>query len=82
MAYVPRANSLPLGVAILAILIGIVGFLFLVVGILVVLAIGFGTVHSAALFGAGFLGGVFLIIFAVVLLVVLVYLIAVHRHFW
>lgn len=61
-------GSLPLGVAILAILIGLVGAFFLIVGLLIVL--GFALVHTAILFVAGFVGGLLLVIFGLVLLVV------------
>ncbi|HXQ94629.1 MAG TPA: hypothetical protein VN864_05620 [Thermoplasmata archaeon] len=65
------AGSLPLGVAILAVLIGIFGFLFLVAGILIlaVSVVGY-TIPGFAVFGAGLLGGALLTIFAIVLLAV------------
>src|SRR5579862_5378753 len=66
--YAPTSASLPLGVAILAILIGIFGFFFLLVGVLFFLAIGL--LHSGLLFGAGVVGGLLVLVFGIVLLVV------------
>ena len=64
-------RTLPLGVAHLAVLIGIIGFLLLIAGILILAVAGYGAYFgSAALFGASLLGGILLIVFAVILLVV------------
>ncbi|HEY6238590.1 MAG TPA: hypothetical protein VIZ68_05335 [Thermoplasmata archaeon] len=63
--------SLPLGVAILAVLIGVIGFLLLVVSIaIIVLYTGLAFLTQFSFFGAGVLGGVLLLIFSIVLLVV------------
>jgi hypothetical protein len=61
-------GSLPLGVAILAVLIGLFGALFLIVGLVIVLGVAF--THTAFLFVSGFVGGLILLIFGIVLLVV------------
>ncbi len=71
--YVPNARTLPLGVAILAILIGIFGAILLVASVLLFLLlaahIGFGATPFAY-FGVSLLAAVLLLIFAVLLLVV------------
>ncbi len=62
-------RSLPLGVAILAILIGLFGFFYLIGGLLLlVLSIGLAGAHG--LFVAGPVGALFLVLFGVVLLAV------------
>ncbi len=63
-------DPLPLGVAILAVLIGIFGALLLVVGILVLLAIGVGATAGLAIFGGGLLGGLLLVLIGAVILAV------------
>ena len=71
MAYSRSSSTLPLGVAILSVLIGIVAVILLIAGILLVAVAGLvASVGSAALFGPTILGGILLIIFAIVLLVV------------
>jgi hypothetical protein len=66
------SDRLPIGVAILAVLIGIVGLFLVLIGLFVALAFGLfgGAFHSAELFGAGLIGGILLLIFGVILLVV------------
>lgn len=66
--YAPGNASLPLGVAILAILIGIFGAFFLIVGVLFFLAIGL--LGSGLLFGSGVVGAILVLVFGIVLLVV------------
>jgi hypothetical protein len=72
-ATVSTDRSLPLGVAILAVLIGLVGFVFLIGGLIVlaaaVLGLTFPTLGLAA-FGTGLIAGLLLTIFAIVLLAV------------
>jgi hypothetical protein len=65
-------RSLPIGVAILAVLIGIVGFFLLIVGVLLLLVgiVGYTVPGYVALFGASILGGAILTIFAIILLAV------------
>jgi hypothetical protein len=67
-------RSLPLGVAILAVLIGVVGFVFLIAGLIVLavaLVVGLSVpTFGLAAFGTGLLGGLILTIFAIVLLAV------------
>ncbi len=64
------ASTLPLGVAILSVLIGLFGAILLVAGILIVLAIGLGSASAFAAFGISFLGGVLLLIFGIIVLAV------------
>jgi hypothetical protein len=64
----PNIGSLPLGVAILAILIGLFGAFFLIVGILYLLTVLIVT--SAFVFGIGEVGAILLVIFGLVLLAV------------
>jgi hypothetical protein len=61
-------RSLPLGVAVLAVLIGLFGFVLLLAGVLIltVSIIGY-TIPGFAVFGATVLGGALLTIFAIVL---------------
>ena len=66
---VPSRN-LPFGVAILAVLIGIFGAFVLIVGLLILLAVGLGAASSAALFGLSFLGGLLMTIVGIVILAV------------
>jgi hypothetical protein len=61
-------SSLPVGVAILAILVGIVGFILVLGGLLIIL--GFALFDSFAFYGVGLLGGLIVLIFGIVLLVV------------
>jgi hypothetical protein len=68
--YVEPARTLPLGVAILAVLIGIVGALFLIASILLLLFSGVVYFHAAALFGYSLLGAILLLIVGIILLVV------------
>ncbi len=64
-----RSPTLPLGVAILAILIGIFGFFYVIGGLLLLLlSVAIGGSHG--LFVAGPLGAIFLLLFGVVLLAV------------
>lgn len=63
------SSRLPLGVAILAILIGIVGFFYLIGGILL-LVLRFGLLGTGPLFVGGPLGAVLLLILGIVLLAV------------
>lgn len=67
----PR-RSLPLGVAILSVLIGLVGVVLLLAGILLVIASSYAYFHEVAFFGLGIIGGVLLLVFALVFLVVAV----------
>ena len=72
-AYVRPRTPLPLGVGLLAVLIGILGALFLVGGLILVLAVAFASGFSApsqSFFGAGLLGAALLLIFGALLLVV------------
>jgi len=62
------SSGLPLGVAILAILIGIVGFLFLIGGIL--LLVDISLLGSLSLYGGGLVGGLVLLFVGILLLVV------------
>ncbi|MCI4330949.1 MAG: hypothetical protein L3K19_03780 [Thermoplasmata archaeon] len=65
--------TLPLGVAIISIVIGLFAFLILIAGVVVLAfsAVGVG-LDGFHYFGEGFLGGLLLIVFAVVLFVVAV----------
>lgn len=72
MAAYPPPRTLPLGVAILAILIGLLGVLLLAASILLLIVSGYGYFHDLAFFGVSFLGGLLLLIFGIVLLVVAV----------
>jgi hypothetical protein len=62
--------SLPLGVALLAVLMGIFGLVIVVVGILVLLAFGLGAASGLAAFGGTFLGGLLLTILGIIILAV------------
>ncbi len=64
----PVVRPLPIGVAVLAILIGIVGFFFLLVGVLAIFGILF--FHSYLLFGGGLLAALITLIVGIVLLAV------------
>jgi hypothetical protein len=69
----PMAASRPLGVAILAVLIGLVGVLTLIVAVAaLVLFSGLALLTQFSFFGAGVVGGVLLLVFSIVLLVVAV----------
>jgi hypothetical protein len=63
-------STLPLGVAILAVLVGLLGLFIAIIGVLVLLAVGFGTAHFAAAFGVTFIGGLLLTIVGIVILAV------------
>jgi hypothetical protein len=63
-------HRLPLGVAILAVLIGLVGLFFAVVGVLVLLKVAVDAAFLAGGLGAGVVTGVLLLIFGIVLLVI------------
>jgi hypothetical protein len=66
-------SSLPIGVAILALLVGLAGVVLLLVGLLVLAIAGFVAVLGpAALFGHTLAGAIALIVLAVVLIVVAV----------
>jgi hypothetical protein len=67
-------GRLPLGVAILAVLIGIFGFFVLVVGLLVAfLGVGIGLAGGATVFGAtGLLAGLIIVIIGAIILAVAV----------
>lgn len=69
MSYSPRSSALPLGVAILAIVVGLVGFLF-VLGALLLLILHAGFGVGGGLFVGGFIGELLALIFGIVLLVV------------
>jgi hypothetical protein len=83
MSYNPNASfpprSLPLGVAILAILIGVVGFFYLIGGILL-LVLHLTLPGSSALLVGGWVGAIVLAIVGVVLLAVATGLW--DRHLW
>jgi len=64
------SSTLPLGVAILAVLVGLLGLFITIIGVLVLLAIGLGTAHFAAAFGVSFIGGLLLTIVGIVILAV------------
>ncbi|MGI0132490.1 MAG: hypothetical protein ACREDK_05290 [Thermoplasmata archaeon] len=71
--YVRVSSLRPLGVAILAVLIGILGALFLVGSIILFLVVFFASAfapNALWVFGPGLLGAVLLLIFGVVLLVI------------
>jgi hypothetical protein len=81
--YGPPEPSLPIGVAILAVLIGIVGFFVFIVGLLVVFAVGGAGLlaHSAGLsYIVGFGGGLVLAIAGLIILGVAVGLW--HQRLW
>ena len=63
-------HRLPLGVAILAVLIGLFGVFYLLIGVLVVLVVAVGSGLIPHLLGTGLLAGALLIVLGVVLLVV------------
>jgi hypothetical protein len=75
----PSSPSLPLGVAVLAILIGIIGFFF-VLGALLLLILGVALGGTSGLFVGGVVGKLLLLIFGVVLMVVASGLW--HRELW
>jgi hypothetical protein len=64
------AGSLPLGVAILAVLIGIVGFVFLLVGVLLIVYLSAGALSGFVVYGASLVGGLVLLILSLVMLAV------------
>ena len=71
--YVRRPSTLPLGVGILAVLIGIVGALFLIASLILFLVLFIASPYhfaTFAVFGLGLLGAVLLLIFGIILLVV------------
>jgi hypothetical protein len=63
----PPERHLPIGVGILAILIGIVGFLFVIAGVLLLLAVGV-LATQFPLFGGGLIGTAILMLLGIVLL--------------
>jgi hypothetical protein len=66
-------SDLPIGVAILAVLIGILGALFLIGAVILFLVLFFASSFSApalVFFGSTFIGALLLLIFGIVLLVV------------
>jgi hypothetical protein len=63
-------STLPLGVAILAVLIGIFGLILAIVGVLILLAVGLGAASGAAAFGVSTLGGILLLLVGIVILAV------------
>ena len=69
MSYSSSPNNLPLGVAIIAVLIGLFGVFLLVISVLLFLFTGL-IPHSTAYFGVSLIGELLLFIFGVVLLVV------------
>ena len=68
----PPARTLPLGVGILAVLLGLVGVLLLVASLLLFALSGLAFFHPFAFFGVTLLGAILLLIFGIVLLVVAV----------
>ncbi|HTT35711.1 MAG TPA: hypothetical protein VMH78_07585 [Thermoplasmata archaeon] len=68
--YPPPYRTRPLGVAVLAVLIGLLGALFLVAGLVVLLFSTLVGLAGIAFFGAGLVGGLLLFLAGVVLLVV------------
>jgi hypothetical protein len=67
----PRTGTLPLGVALLAILIGLVGVLLLFVAVAVIVVFtGLAFFSQFSLFGVGLVGGVLLLVFSIILLAV------------
>jgi hypothetical protein len=66
-SYGPR---LPLGVAILAVLIGLVGAFFAIVGVLVLLKVAVDSAVVAGGLGTDLIGGILLLVFGIVLLVI------------
>lgn len=69
--YSSPKGSLPLGVAVIAILIGIFAFLLLLVGFVVLTFSTFGAgLEGFEIFGAGVVGGLLVILVAVLLFVV------------
>ena len=71
MTYVwAPGRHLPIGVAIIAVLMGILGFILLVVGILLLVGFAIGTAGGFAVFGTGLEGVVILIIVSIVVLAV------------
>ena len=70
-AYQAPSRTRPFGVALLAVLIGVVGVVLLLGGIVLLLvATAFGFAHALPFAGLGVVGGVLLIIFGIVLLAV------------
>ncbi|MCI4318185.1 MAG: hypothetical protein L3J96_06565, partial [Thermoplasmata archaeon] len=72
-SYGSGPSSLPLGVGILAVLIGIVGALFLIASIILFLVLLIASpFHFAtfAFFGLGLIGAILLLIFGIILVVV------------
>lgn len=72
MAAAGSYRTLPLGVAILSVLVGILGFFLLLASVLLLVASGFAYFHDVAFFGVTALGGAILLLCSVVLLVVAV----------
>jgi hypothetical protein len=70
MSYSSGSSSLPLGVAILAVLIGIFAVFLIVLSVLLFLFTGLAVPHSAAFFGVSLIGELFLFILGIILLVV------------
>ena len=65
-----RYRHLPLGVAVLAVLIGIFGFLYVVFGVLAILAVSAFGVEFPMVFGTGLIGGIILLVAGLVLILV------------
>lgn len=63
-------RHLPLGVAILAVLIGLIGVIYLVVGLLRVLTVAVPSDAVPHLLGAGLLGGLVLLVVGAILLLI------------
>lgn len=63
-------GRLPIGVAILAILIGIVGVFFLIVGLLALLFGGYTYFHGYLFGGIGIIGGLITLIIGIILIAV------------
>ena len=66
----PSTKHLPIGVAILAVLIGIVGFIVLIAAILILVGATVGYLSGFAIAGAGLVGGLVVLVIAVVILAV------------
>ena len=72
-SYSRSTSTLPLGVGVLAVLIGIVGALFLIGSLILFLVVLFASPYhfaTFAVFGVGLLGAILLLIFGILLLVV------------
>ena len=60
---------LPLGVAVISVVVGIVGAILLIIGVAFLLYGTVGAFSGLTLFGASLIGGIVLIVFSVILLV-------------